>query len=181
MQHEKLLKYSLLSLVLILILIISINGKKKNAQWVGSNKNTVIKEKITLHLAGAIKNPGLYTVPYTMRYKEVLDEAGGFLDTANVDKVNLASYPKDGQRLYIPYKKSAKKRVRKSYKKISPVSLNSGTSLQLQTLPYIGKKTAVLIIEYRTKEGPFKTINELKNIKGIGEKTIEKIKEYCLL
>lgn len=58
----------------------------------------------------------------------------------------------------------------------STVNLNTATVDQLSTLPGIGKKTAELIIEYRTKSGGFKKIEELMNVKGIGEKTFLKLK-----
>ncbi len=58
------------------------------------------------------------------------------------------------------------------------INLNTATQKELQSLPYIGPKIAALIIEYREKHGPFKSIDELLEIKGIGQKKLERIKPY---
>jgi competence protein ComEA len=181
MQHEKLLKISMLTLVLTLILMISINGNRKNAQWVNVDKKTVRTEKITVHIAGAITCPGVYKIPQSYRFKDVLKDAGGVLDEANMDKINLAIYPKDGQRLYIPYKKKNKKSRTKAVIKKTPVSINTASMTQLETIPYIGKKTASRIIDYRLKNRAFRTTKELTKIEGIGEKTYLKIKDWIRL
>jgi competence protein ComEA len=58
-----------------------------------------------------------------------------------------------------------------------PVNLNSATATQIASLPGIGPKTADLVVEYRTKNGPFKKIEEVMNVRGIGEKSFLKIKD----
>ena len=57
------------------------------------------------------------------------------------------------------------------------INLNSATATQIATLPGIGLKTADLVVQYRTKNGPFKKIEEIMNVRGIGEKSFLKIKD----
>jgi len=61
------------------------------------------------------------------------------------------------------------------------INVNSATVEQLEMLPRIGTKTAQSIIEYRTQNGPFKRVEDLTNVKGIGEKTLEELKSYIIL
>lgn len=58
-----------------------------------------------------------------------------------------------------------------------PINLNTATAVQIATLPGIGQKTADLVVQYRTKNGPFKKIEEIMNVRGIGEKSFLKIKD----
>jgi competence protein ComEA len=180
MQHEKLLKNTALVLLLAVSLVTSIKGNQKKTQWDQLNKNAVSKVKITIHLAGALRNPGVYTIPISQRLKDVITNAGGLLAQANIDKINLASYPKDGQRLYIPYKKTKKTKRPKRHKvsnKNKIISINTASTKDLVSLPHIGPKTAERIIKYRQEKGGFKTVIDLEKVKGIGSKTIKKIKK----
>jgi competence protein ComEA len=66
-----------------------------------------------------------------------------------------------------------------SQKLMTQVNLNTATLEQLETLPGVGKKKAAAIIEYRTKNGKFKSVDDLVNVKGVGKKMLEKIKKHA--
>ncbi|OGF44381.1 MAG: hypothetical protein A2452_09660 [Candidatus Firestonebacteria bacterium RIFOXYC2_FULL_39_67] len=74
-------------------------------------------------------------------------------------------------------KAAAEEKIDPKIEKYCLVNINTAKEMELDTLPSIGQSTAKRIIDYRSKNGKFKSINELKNIKGIGEKTFEKLKD----
>ncbi len=167
-------------------------GKLKDA-WTSTHHLEQYKQKkntpspqITIHIAGAVQNPGVYNVSAGLRVMECLEKAGGLLKNAELDKVNLASKLKDGKRIYIPTKKEKRKK-RKSYSSKNIVetkqslNLNTATKQQLQTIQGIGPITAQKIITYRIQNGPFKTLNELIQINGISQKKIQKMMHKHLL
>jgi competence protein ComEA len=136
------------------------------------------KEKIMVHIAGAVRSPGLYNIPKGLRPIEAVKLAGGFLPQANLDKVNLAKTLKDGNRLFIPATKTSQK---KSIASPSLININAATITDFETLPGIGKKTAASVIANREKVGAFQSIAELLGIKGIGPKKLKKITPFLTL
>ncbi|MFC1770601.1 helix-hairpin-helix domain-containing protein [Candidatus Margulisiibacteriota bacterium] len=147
-------------------------------------------ELIIVHIAGAVKNPGVYNLRKGIRGLDAVRIAGGILPEANLDKVNLAVKLKDGKRLFIPFQKKRKHRLKKpkktkqSSQKINsasinnPININSATQAELVLIPGIGPSTAKRILEERNNSGGFKSIEDLLKVKGIGAKKIEKIKPY---
>ena len=141
---------------------------------------------ITVHIAGAVKQPGVYQVEKGKRTLEILKSAGGTVASADLDKINLASKPKDGARLYIPYKKNKKKKrkstnaLNDSKNNTKKIKLKTASQSELTRIPGIGPKMAYKIIEYRQKN-PIKRNKDLLNIKGIGEKKLKKIAPFLEL
>lgn len=146
------------------------------------NKNmSNIEKKIVVYIEGAIAKPGLVYLTNDARIGEVVDAAGGFLANADINNLNLAEKVTDGQKITIPTKN--KNDVldgiasKKSSNNDELININTATESELTKLPRVGASTAKKIIEYREKHGKFKTIDELKNVSGIGEKTFEKLKD----
>jgi competence protein ComEA len=146
---------------------------------------------IQVHVDGAVKNPGVYSLPSASRVGQAIQAAGGFNAQANQGAVNLAARLKDGDRLTIPaegtqvapLQSNAEPTVPKSKSAAlatpgAPVNLNTATLEDLQTLPGIGVTRAQDILDYRQAHGVFKTIDELQNVKGIGEATFERLKPF---
>jgi competence protein ComEA len=147
---------------------------------------------VTLDIEGEIINPGVYRVAKGSRVEEGLVAAGGL--AANADRewlavnLNRAELISDGMKIFIPRQQSAGSGqldgqaaggILGSQTKM--VSLNSATAEELDTLPGIGPALAQRIIDYRTQNGAFKDVNELKMVSGIGDKLYEKIKDLVEL
>jgi len=112
------------------------------------------------------------------------------LPNANLDRVNLAKHIQDGQRILVPFHKItiAKKRPKlsrtltsSSATSTNKIHLNTASATLLTKVPGIGTKTAALIINYRQKNGPYMSVQDLIEIKGIGPKTLQRIEKYLRL
>lgn len=130
---------------------------------------------------GQVKFPGVYEVEEHLRVHDVIQLAGGFLEMANETAINLAQKISDEMVIYVPHLDEEINNT--STDAWSPsqdekkVSLNQATVGELETLPGIGPSKAAAIINYREEFGKFKSIDELTNVSGIGEKTLEKLRD----
>ena len=139
---------------------------------------------IVVHVAGAVMQPGVYTLPAGSRVQDAIQAAGGFLPEANQQALNLAAFLEDGSRVSIPTIAPTPlpaNQVTPGAKTPTPditypINLNTATQAELESLPEIGPITAQKIIEYREKNGPFQKIEDILNVPGIGQKTFEEIK-----
>jgi competence protein ComEA len=160
-----------------------------------SENNPVVQIEIPpviIHIAGAVKNPGVYQLKPTDRTVDAVKIAGGATEEANLDLINLAALLKDGQKIIIPYKTyNQTEEVNNtntynhavSVTSSSPVStstkinINTANATMLQTLSGIGPVLSERIIEYRNQNGLFGVIDDIKDVSGIGEKKFEGIKD----
>ena len=140
----------------------------------------VLVTLIRVHIAGAVVFPGVYDIDVSLRGMDVLAIAGGVLSNADLDKVNLAKQLKDGQRLYVPFKKM-RSSIPVSNVEGLKININRASASELVQLPGVGIKTAQLILEYRHKNGLFQSYDELLQIKGIGQKTLAKFQSMIVL
>ena len=130
---------------------------------------------------GQVRFPGVYEVEEHLRVHDVIQLAGGFLEMANETAINLAQKISDEMVIYVPHLDEEINNT--STDAWSPsqdekkVSLNQATVGELETLPGIGPSKAAAIINYREEFGKFKSIDELTNVSGIGEKTLEKLRD----
>jgi len=112
------------------------------------------------------------------RIFQVIEEAGGITDGADISSVNRAEEVTDGQKIVIYSKEdiSQEGEASESYAQTAEdkVNINKADSSKLQTVPGIGPATAQKIIEY----GRFSSVDDLKNVSGIGDKTLENMREY---
>ncbi|WP_414841620.1 helix-hairpin-helix domain-containing protein [Enterococcus saccharolyticus] len=141
-------------------------------------------EKLLVDIKGEVKKPGVYELHQGSRVEEVILLAGGFTDKAEERQLNLAEKLTDQQMIYVPNKEEAKDlpipTVTTASEGSSPmniVNINTATLTELQTLTGIGPSKAQAIIDYREENGNFKSIAELQEVNGFGEKTVEKLKE----
>ncbi|HCT96897.1 helix-hairpin-helix domain-containing protein [Vagococcus sp.] len=149
------------------------------------------QEKWFVDIKGAIKFPGMYPVETDMRIFDVIELAGGLLEEADRNQVNLAEHVRDQMVIYIPKVGENLAEVmlptetstshhdsdHAQAENETLVNLNTATAQELQTLSGIGEKKAEAIITYRETNGSFQTIDDLKKVKGIGEKTFDSLKE----
>jgi competence protein ComEA len=137
-----------------------------------------------VHIAGAVTHPGVYEVPRDSRVIDAINAAGGFTNDAESDALNLADHIQDGSRLYVPEKGEYSANGEKSSLITPPnsagpqtlIDINSAALEELMELPDIGEKLAGEIITYRSQNGKFATIDDIKNVPGIGQGTFEKIR-----
>lgn len=151
---------------------------------------------IYVDIGGEVCYPGVYEVAQGTRLFQVIEMAGGLKESAATDAINQAEQVSDGQKILIgsteessPYyigtdtgnQNSGNSETGGSVSMTEDgvrVNINKATSEELQLIPGIGPSTAQKIIDYRTENGAFGKIEDLKNISGIGEKTFENMKDY---
>ena len=146
------------------------------------------KKELVVYVCGAVKNPGIYTIPEGSRLYEAIAMAGGFSKEAASSYHNLARTVEDGERIYIlstseTKELTAEQQVTGEDGAGAPaqanglINLNTATAEQLMTLPGIGESRAADILAYRAKIGQFTDIEELMNVTGIGEARFERVKD----
>ena len=154
----------------------------------GESSDQVISSQdspfVMVDIKGAVQKPGVYQLPKDARVKDALAQAGGATKEADLRQLNLASKLQDEMAVYIP---AAGEEIPPS----SPVSsisssgtsndqplvnINTANTDELQTLNGIGPSKASAIVSYREENGLFQTVEDLGQVSGIGEKSLEKIK-----
>lgn len=144
---------------------------------------TATIEMIRVHIAGAVNNPGVYTIPKGANINDAILVAGGPGEDANINLLNLAKLLEDEQRLYIPNQSDSQNLEladpsRSTTIGILPlININTATQAELESLPGIGVVKAKAIIDYRTQNGYFIAIEDLLNVSGIGESTFGALKD----
>lgn len=146
-------------------------------------------EQVTVDVKGAVTKPGVYTLNASSRVTDAIKAAGGMTEDADAKSVNLAASLSDEEVIYVASKDenvsvvgqsdsgAASDKGGKTSQKDGKINLNTATSEQLQTISGIGAKRAEDIIAYRESHGGFQSVDDLKNVSGIGDKTLEKIRE----
>ena len=145
---------------------------------------------ILVHVAGAVRRPGLYEITAGARIADAIDLARGPTPNADLDALNLAEPIVDGQKIEVPRKGQS---VDVSAPATVPpgssatplpggvVNLNTADQAALETIPGIGPVTAQAIIAYRTEIGSFESIDQLLEVSGIGPATLESMRPYVTL
>ena len=180
----------------VLLLLVGVGGlfsKKEEAmEDVTVVETTMLAEKtevsttheavIFVDIKGAVKNPGVYQMKSGDRVKDALEAAGGLTDEADSQKVNLAQRVEDQMVIVVPKVGEEATEIpsgvtSKEAAKDGKVNINTATVEELKTLKGVGEKKAEAIIEYRKKNGSFKTKEDLMKVRGIGKKLFESFQE----
>lgn len=137
---------------------------------------------IMADIKGAVVNPGVYKFQDGSRVIDLIELAGGLAKDADSATINFAMHVKDEMVIYVPRigeKVEAAIHVQAGQPTSgkTAVNLNTAEASELETLPGIGPSKAEAIIEHRETNGPYKSIEDLKLISGIGDKTFDKLKE----
>lgn len=149
--------------------------------------------RVQVHVAGAVKKPGVVTLDGQARVVDALDAAGGTKKNADLTQVNLARVVKDGEQIVVPEIAddaganapqaaqgtgggSSGAAAGTSAGVGQKININSASAAELENLPGIGPVTAAAIVAYREEKGPFASVDALTEVSGIGEATLEKIK-----
>lgn len=152
-------------------------------------------KEIIIHITGAVKKQGIVKTKQGSRISDVIDVAGGINDKADLSKINLAYIVQDGQKIYVPSMdddedtdtivEDAGVNVIKdgtdSSNKKGKININKASQTELEALTGIGPSTALKIVNYRNSNGNFKTIDDIKNVPGIGGSKFKNIKnDICV-
>jgi competence protein ComEA len=140
---------------------------------------------IVVDVRGAVNTPGVYTLPAGSRVQDALTRAGEATSDADTRSLNLARRLNDGEQIYVPRYGEATplpvatpaRGAPTPTRLASKININTASVAELDTLPGIGPALAQRIIDYRTQHGDFKTIEDLKKVRGIGEALFNQIKD----
>ncbi len=145
---------------------------------------------IRVDVAGAVQRPGVYELPPEARAGDALAAAGGLAANADEDAISLAQPLQDGERLAVPTARppqpvaiaaagpdlALSRSGGIELAAVSLININTASAKDLEALPSIGPVTAQAIVDHRTANGPFRTVEEITKVRGIGPATLEKIK-----
>lgn len=196
---DKKLVIIILIIFIIILFVFSNNNKNDNSEIIeniettsdaNSIENREETKQIIVHITGCIKNQGIVEVNEGARIVDVIEASGGITEEADISKVNLAYIVKDAQKIYIPsindkedieYITSNNGEnviVEDKYGgKSNMININTATQTELESLSGIGPSTALKIINYREEHGKFKSIEEIKEVPGIGDAKFNSIKD----
>lgn len=166
-----------------------------------SNETVEIKETIVIHITGEVKKEGVIYLEKGARIVDAIKEAGGETKNADLSQVNLAYELQDGQKIYIPNKNekisqyiigingktidsngtNTGNESTSSSKEGAKVNINTATQNELDGLPGIGPALAQRIIDFREENGNFKSIEDIQNVKGIGNSKFDEIKDKIVV
>ena len=180
----------------ILLILVGVGGlfskKEESVEGTTVVETTMLAEKteasttqetvIFVDIKGAVKNPGVYQMKVGDRVKDALEAAGGLTEEADSQKVNLAKRLEDQMVIVVPKVGEEAEEISagvtsKEEAKEGKVNINTATVEELKTLKGVGEKKAEAIIEYRKKNGSFKTKEDLMKVRGIGKKLFESFEE----
>ncbi|MGH8910828.1 MAG: helix-hairpin-helix domain-containing protein [Egibacteraceae bacterium] len=142
----------------------------------------VESEEVVVHVAGAVSAPGLYRLPGGARVSDALAAAGGPRPGAALDVLNLARPLTDGEQLLVPLEPPPGAALPTAQPAASPakrpdgkLDLNRATADDLDELPGIGPVLAERIVSHRERTGGFRSVGQLRDVPGIGEKTFQEL------
>ena len=180
----------------ILLILVGVGGlfskKEESVEGTTVVETTMLVEKtevsttqetvIFVDIKGSVKNPGVYQMKVGDRVKDALDAAGGLTDEADSQKVNLAKRIEDQMVIVVQKVGEEAEEIpagatSKEEAKEGKVNINTATVEELKTLKGVGEKKAEAIIEYRKKNGSFQTKEDLMKVRGIGKKLFESFQE----
>ena len=183
----------------ILLILVGVGGlfskKEESVEETEVVVTTVLAEKtevsttqetvIFVDIKGAVKNPGVYQMKVGDRVKDALEAAGGLTEEADSQKVNLAKRLEDQMVIVVPKVGEEAEEIpagetRNEATKEGKVNINTATVEELKTLKGVGEKKAEAIIEYRKKNGSFQTKEDLMKVRGIGKKLFESFQEMIV-
>jgi competence protein ComEA len=156
-----------------------------------SASSTTVASEWMVQVSGAVARAGVYRIAANARVGDAIELAGGLADDADVDAVNMAQRVSDAQYIYVPRhgQTSLPPAVTSSAASGSAsspsdgsvnevVDVNHATTAQLEALPGVGPATAAAIADYRAQHGPFRSIDDLGKVKGIGQAKLEQLRPH---
>ena len=160
------------------------NNIENNIEY--KNKENTISKNVTIYVSGEVNNPGIVTIESDKRLYDAVENLGGVTQNADLNRINLAIklndeehyiIPKIGEDNIISQDISVNNIDTIKNEQTSKININTATIEELDNLPGVGEATANKILNYREENGIFKSIEEVKNVNGIGEKKYVDIKD----
>lgn len=170
--------------------------KDEDLNMDNSEKINTVNKKITIFISGEVKSPGVVELYNEDRLMDGVKKCGGVTDEADMNRINLAMKISDEGHYIIPkigeeienVKDKGKETVNQTQnlndnkseqnKENNNININNASLIELDSLPGVGEVTAQKIIDYREENTKFKSIEEIKNVKGIGENKFNNLKDY---
>ncbi|MFD1335410.1 helix-hairpin-helix domain-containing protein [Oceanobacillus iheyensis] len=145
-----------------------------------NSESTVDNEQsVVVDVKGAVQSPGVYTVEQDDRIHDVIELAGGFSKNADQSQVNLAQLVQDEMIIAVPEQGEQETNISSGINDSNDkIRINYASVQEIEHLPGIGPSKAETIFQYREENGLFRELEDLLNISGIGEKTIESLRDY---
>lgn len=152
------------------------------------SNSTSENKTIYVYVSGSVKAPGLIELNSGERVAAAIEKAGGFSEDADTSATNLAKVAEDGEQISIPSRVASADAANaetgggdslasSTSSQTGKVNINTADVAQLQTISGIGPSKAQKIVDYRQSNGKFKSIDDLTNVSGIGEKTLSSIRD----
>lgn len=169
--------------------LLTSSKEEKKTSASGGNVAQAAPKSIVVDIKGEVKHPGVYTLAAGLRVNDAIQYAGGLTNKADEDQINLAQKLADEMVINVPAR--GEKGTAAAESGIpsadggqgmdgggaeSMVNVNTADAEELQKLPGIGPAKAAAIINYRKQHGLFKKVDDLTNVTGIGEKSLERMK-----
>ena len=166
-----------------------------------TEEENIVEENIIVHVSGAVNKEGIVELAPNSRISDAIDQAEGLKENADTKEINLAFKLEDGMKIYIPtigennnieneessnyitsfggivQAQEENIEINSDKKTSQKININTATQTELETLPGIGPSTSTKIINYREENGKFQTIEEIKEVSGIGDAKYENIKD----
>ncbi|MBK9181066.1 MAG: ComEA family DNA-binding protein [Acidimicrobiales bacterium] len=144
---------------------------------------TAVPEDLVVQAAGAVARPGVYRLPAGARVVDLIDAAGGLAADADPDRVLLAAALADGERVHVPrvgepaVPAASPAGAATPGPPAAPVNLNEASVVELDALPGVGPATAAAIVAHREAHGPFRAVEQLLDVRGIGPARLEGLRD----
>lgn len=179
-------------LIIVGIIILMNNNEYIETEEIANltNSENVIEEKhktekIIIHITGCVKEPGIIEIAEGSRINDAVELAGGLTEDADITNVNLAYVLEDGMKIKIPSINDEENEIyiigdvesNETNQSNGLININKATQEELDELPGIGPSIALKIIQYREENGEFKSIEDIKNVSGIGDSKYSDIEE----
>jgi competence protein ComEA len=135
------------------------------------------QQGLTVHVSGAVRYPGVVLLVEGERVIDAVEAAGGPLPEADLEALNLAQAVQDGQKISVPVRGGDSAVAASMNEESGRINLNTASRRELEELPGIGPTLAERIVTYRERKGGFRSVEELKQVSGIGPKKFEEIRD----
>jgi len=147
------------------------------------SKESDIVMDIIVEIKGEVMKPGVYAMPVNSRLNDLLTVSGGVSTSANLRNVNLAMKIEDGESFYIPsiHDEEVEITLGEQKREDGKIDLNKASREDLMSVTGIGPATADNILAYRDEVGKFNSVDELVQVNRIGDKTLEKIRDFFIV
>lgn len=152
----------------------------------GASSTTTATGELVVHVSGAVAAPGVYRLAPGARTADAVAAAGGAVEGAEPDRLNLAAHLGDGQRVHVPkagepLPAGASGDAPGGIDGAGPINVNGATAEQLEALPGVGPSLAAAIISERERRGGFRSVDDLLSVRGIGEKRLADLRPLVVV